>query len=57
MDAVSDGPKRTTNPDGMKPVVIYRPYITTKDGRRIWARTFGKRAFRIVLGPDTDITI
>lgn len=26
---------------------IYRSYITTKDGRRIYARWYGKRAFRI----------
>jgi hypothetical protein len=27
--------------------VIYRPYITTKDGRKIWAKWYGKKAFRI----------
>ena len=29
--------------------VVYRPYITTKDGRRIWAKWYGKKAFRIEL--------
>ena len=38
-------------------VVIYRPYITTKDGRRIWAKWFGKRAFRIVIPPASDTII
>ena len=26
---------------------IYRAYITCKDGTRVYARTYGKRAFRI----------
>jgi hypothetical protein len=26
---------------------IYRPWITTSNGRRIWAKWYGKRAFRI----------
>ena len=26
---------------------IYRPYITLKNGDRIYARRYGKRAFRI----------
>ena len=38
-------------------VVIYRPYITTKDGRRIWAKWFGKKAFRLELPPDSDTII
>lgn len=29
--------------------VVYRPHITIKDGRRIWAKWYGKRAFRIEL--------
>ncbi len=29
--------------------VIYRPYITTKDGRKIWAKWYGKKVFRIEL--------
>ena len=31
---------------------IYRPFITTKDGRKIWAKSYGKRAFRIEIDPD-----
>lgn len=27
--------------------VIYRPYFTTKDGRKIWAKWYGKKAFAI----------
>jgi hypothetical protein len=38
-------------------VVIFRPYITTKDGRRIWAKWYGKRAFAIEVGPNTDTTV
>ncbi|WP_426037500.1 hypothetical protein [Cypionkella sp. TWP1-2-1b2] len=38
-------------------VVIYRPYITTKDGRKIWAKWFGKKAFRIELPPDSQTVI
>ncbi len=40
-----------------KKVVIYRPYITTKDGRKIWATWYGKRAFRIVLDPTSNTNI
>lgn len=29
--------------------VAYRPYITAKDGRRIWAKWYGKKAFCIEL--------
>lgn len=32
--------------------VIFRPYITTKDGRKIWAKAYGKRAFAIPIEPD-----
>lgn len=35
-----------------KPRVIFRPYITTKDGRKIWAKAYGKRAFAIPVEPD-----
>ena len=38
-------------------VVIYRPYITTKDGRKIWAKWFGKKAFRIEVPPISNTTI
>ena len=41
--------------DGQK-VVIYRPYTTTKDGRRIWAKWYGKRAFRIEIDPTCNTT-
>jgi len=27
--------------------LIFRPWITTKDGKKIWAKWFGKRAFPI----------
>ncbi|WP_166581460.1 hypothetical protein [Rubellimicrobium sp. CFH 75288] len=37
-------------------VVIYRPWITTKDGRKIWAKWFGKKAFRIEVDPYTETT-
>lgn len=40
-------------PDGQK-VVIYRPFITTKDGRKVWAKWYGKRAFRLEIDPSTD---
>jgi|GEM_PF-2261677 len=29
--------------------VIYRPYITLKNGTKLWARQFGKKAFRLVV--------
>lgn len=31
-----------------KPYFIFRPWITTKDGRRIYARDYGLRAFKIL---------
>ncbi len=34
-------------PDGSH--IIYRPYIRLKDGRIIYAKTYGKKAFRIVV--------
>lgn len=34
--------------------VIWRPYITTKDGRRIWAKWYGKRAFPISINSEGD---
>ena len=33
---------------------IFRAYITTKDGKRIYAKTYGKRAFRIWVGPGPE---
>ena len=27
-------------------------YFTTKDGKRIYARDYGRRAFRIYIGPN-----
>ncbi|TCP43959.1 hypothetical protein EV662_10143 [Rhodovulum marinum] len=44
-----------TTSDGK--TVIFRPYITTKDGRRIWAKWYGKKAFAIEVGPETNTTI
>jgi hypothetical protein len=29
---------------------IFRPYITLKDGRVIWASQYGKKAFKIPVG-------
>jgi len=33
---------------------IWRPYFTTKDGRKVWAKWYGKRAFRIPVDPEED---
>lgn len=35
---------------------IYRTYITTKDGRRIYAKTYGKKAFRIWVADGSEST-
>lgn len=32
---------------------IYTPYITLKNGKRIWAKQYGKKAFRI---PKTEMS-
>ena len=34
-------------PAGMK--VIFRPYITLKNGQRLWAKQCGKRAFPLLV--------
>lgn len=34
-------------PEGMK--VIYRPFITLKNGQRLWAWQRGLKAFRLVV--------
>lgn len=34
-------------------VIIFVSYITTKDGRRIYAKQFGKKAFPIKVKPST----
>lgn len=34
--------------------VIFRPWITTKDGKVIWAREYGLRAFPIPVENDKD---
>jgi hypothetical protein len=31
---------------------IYRPYIRKPDGTIIWAKTYGKKAFRIPVSDD-----
>lgn len=33
---------------------IYRAWITTKDGEKIYAKNYGKRAFRIWIGPGPE---
>lgn len=33
---------------------IFRAWITTKDGEKIYAKTYGKRAFRIWVGPGPE---
>ena len=33
---------------------IFRASITTKDGTKIYAKTYGKRAFRIWVGPGPE---
>ena len=33
---------------------IFRALITTKDGTRIYAKDYGKRAFRIWIGPGKE---
>jgi len=34
--------------------VIFRPYITKKDGTVIWAKQYGLKAFPIPVGSDND---
>lgn len=33
---------------------IYRPWITTKDGKRLYARNYGKKAFCIWVEEKSD---
>ena len=33
---------------------IFRTWITTKDGEKIYAKNYGKRAFRIWVGPGPE---
>ena len=33
---------------------IFRAWITTKDGSKIYAKDYGKRAFRIWVGPGPE---
>ena len=33
---------------------IFRAWITTKDGMKIYAKDYGKRAFRIWVGPGRE---
>lgn len=44
---------RTSAPADNPKGYIYRPYITLPNGTVIWAKTYGKRAFRIPVGDDT----
>lgn len=44
--------KHANAPPGKK--WIFRPFITTKDGKMIWASTYGLRAFRILVDEDGD---
>ena len=34
---------------------IFRAWITKKDGTKIYAKTYGKRAFRIWVGPGPEL--
>lgn len=34
-------------PEGMK--LIFRPFITLKNGQRLWAKQCGKRAFPLLV--------
>ena len=36
-----------TSDEEPKVLVIYRPFITLRDGRRIYARDYGRKAFAI----------
>lgn len=36
----------------VKKMYIFRPWITTKDGTRIYAKNYGKKAFRIWVDSD-----
>ena len=33
---------------------IFRTWITTKEGIKIYAKDYGKKAFRIWVGPDPE---
>lgn len=33
-------------------IVIYRPWITLKNGTRIYAKNYGKKVFRLVINPE-----
>jgi hypothetical protein len=37
-----------------EPEVIYRPWITLKNGRRLYAHQVGKKAFPIKVKPKAD---
>lgn len=42
-------PPRPSRQEVGKERVIYTPYITLKDGRRLYASAYGLKAFRIVV--------
>lgn len=37
-----------------EPGYIYRPYITRPDGTVIWAKNYGKKAFKIPIADNDD---
>lgn len=39
---------------GGEPMYIFRTSITLKDGTKIYAKDYGKKAFRIWIGPDPE---
>lgn len=39
---------------GGNTMYIFRAWITTKDGEKIYAKNYGKRAFRIWIGPGPE---
>jgi len=41
-------------PKKSEPTIIFRPWITLKNGKRLYARQFGKKAFPIKVKPKDD---
>lgn len=42
--------------EGGGAMYIFRAWITTKDGTKVYAKTYGKKAFRIWVGPGPEPT-